>query len=372
MLADSEFRHELESDIEPFRALLLGLFFISVGAGIDFGLILREPVLILAIVTGLIAIKAAALFAVARLLNKPAPDAALIALALAQGGEFGFVLFNFAAAGRVIPQDIANLMIAATALSMAVTPLLMIAGARLASLLSKQDDRPEPERFETDTPHVLIAGFGRFGQIVHRLLVANGFRTSILEHNADQVELVRTFNQKANYGDASRTELLRIAGAEQAKLLVIAVDNQDKAIEIAENAKKHFPHLKILARAYDRRHAYELLRREVDELERETFEGGLRLGSKALKSLGFRAHQAERAAGLFRRHDERQFIEMFEHWSIDNFDAYRVATVARQSMIEEALRRDLIEHGQQAPDEGWDTGTLDAENARRSGGADHG
>jgi glutathione-regulated potassium-efflux system ancillary protein KefC/glutathione-regulated potassium-efflux system protein KefB len=372
VLADSEFRHELESDIEPFRALLLGLFFISVGAGIDFGLILREPVLILAIVTGLIAIKAAALFSVARMLKKPAPDAALIALALAQGGEFGFVLFNFAAAGRVIPQDIANLMIAATALSMAVTPLLMLAGSRLASLLSKPDERAEPSRFETDTPHVLIAGFGRFGQIVHRVLVANGFRTSILEHNADQVELVRTFNQKANYGDASRTELLRIAGAEQAKLLVIAVDNQDKAIEIAENAKKHFPHLKILARAYDRRHAYELLRREVDELERETFEGGLRLGAKALKSLGFRAHQAERAAGLFRRHDERQFLEMFEHWSIDNFDAYRVATVARQGMIEEALRRDLIEHGQQAPDEGWDTGTLDAENARRSGGADHG
>src|SRR5262249_30744173 len=162
----------------------------------------------------------------------------------------------------------------------------------------------------------------RFGQIVGRLVSINGFKTSILEHNADQVELVRTFNNKANYGDASRVDILRVAGAADAKLLVVAIDDQNKALEIVENARREFPHLKIIARAYDRRHVYELMKREVDDWERETFEGGLRLGAKALRALGFRAHQAERAAGLFRRHDERQLMEMFPHWSTGSIDAY--------------------------------------------------
>ncbi|HWA01016.1 MAG TPA: monovalent cation:proton antiporter-2 (CPA2) family protein [Caulobacterales bacterium] len=368
VLADSEYRHELESDIEPFRALLLGLFFISVGAGVDFGLILAQPLMIFTIVAALIAIKAAALFAVARLFGRSAPDAAMIALALAQGGEFAFVLFNFAAQGRVIPEGTAALLVAAVALSMALTPLLMIAAERAPRLFARAEERAAPERLEHETPDVLIAGYGRFGQIVSRLVSINGFAISILDHNADQVELVRGFGAKANYGDASRADMLRVAGADDAKLLVVAVDDQGKALEIVETARRHFPHLKILARAYDRRHAYEMIKREVDGWERETFEGGLRLGAKALRALGFRAHQAERAAGLFRRHDERQLAEMYEHWASDDRDAFRAATVARQGMIEDALKRDLAEHVHRAPDDAWDTESLDEENARLQGG----
>ncbi|HVY86046.1 MAG TPA: monovalent cation:proton antiporter-2 (CPA2) family protein [Caulobacterales bacterium] len=365
VLADSEYRHEIESDIEPFRALLLGLFFISVGAGVDFRLILAQPVLIFAIVAGLIVIKAAAIFGVARLFGRGPADAVRIALALAQGGEFAFVLFNFAAQGGVIPSETAALLVAAVAISMAVTPLLMIAAERLPGLLLRSEERATPERIELETPDVLIAGYGRFGQIVSRLVAINGFRTSILDYNADQVELVRGFGNKANYGDASRMDLLRVAGAEDAKVLVVAIDDQAKALEIVETARQHFPHLKILARAYDRRHVYELMNRAVDDWERETFEGGLRLGAKTLRALGFRAHQAERAAGLFRRHDERQLAEMYPHWSSDNTDAYRLATVARQAMIEDALKRDLAQHVHRTADDAWDTESLDAENARR-------
>jgi glutathione-regulated potassium-efflux system protein KefB len=364
VLADSEYRHELESDIEPFRAILLGLFFISVGAGIDFALIIAQPLMMLAIVAGLIATKAAALFVVARLMKRPSPDAAMIALALAQGGEFAFVLFNFAAANGVMTREIADTLMAAVALSMAATPLLMIGATRASELLGRIAPRAAPENYEPETPHAIIAGYGRFGQVVSRLLTVNGFRTSILEHNADQVELVRTFGARANYGDASREDLLRAAGAEDASVLVIAIDDADKTLELVETARKHFPHLKVLARAYDRRHVFELMKREVDVFERELFEGSLRLGAKALKALGFRAHQAERAAGLFRRHDERNLLAMAEHWSSDDFDRYRTATIARQGMIEEAMRRDMGQHGQNAPDEAWDTTSLDTEAAR--------
>ncbi|MGE3142065.1 MAG: monovalent cation:proton antiporter-2 (CPA2) family protein [Hyphomonadaceae bacterium] len=366
VLADSEFRHEIESDIEPFRALLLGLFFISVGAGVDLALVAHQPLRILAIVAGLIAIKAAVLFIVARLSGRARPDAALVVLALAQGGEFAFVLFSFATANGVMSAALAAPLTAAVALSMALSPLLLLAGARLANRLGAAPPRAAPEPFETQGAHVVVAGFGRFGQIAQRLLSANGFRVSILEYNADQVELVRSFGMKANYGDASRAELLRAAGVGEARALIIAVDDQDKAIEIAETARRLFPHLKILARAYDRRHVYELMNVGVDIIERETFEGGLRLGAAALRVLGFAAHRAERAAGLFRRHDIRQLLEMSEHWRKGDFDAYRSAVRARQEMIEDALQRDLGDQGLTVTDDAWSSESLDAEAERRA------
>jgi voltage-gated potassium channel Kch len=365
VLADSEYRHELESDIEPFRALLLGLFFISVGASLNIPLVLANPLLIAGLVAALVALKAIALYVTARMMKRPKADSVLIALALAQGGEFAFVLFAFAQSVNAIPPALAAPLIAAVAISMAITPLLLIAGERLSSLASAVSEREAPVHIPMERPDVLIAGFGRFGQIVHRLLGANGFRSSILDHNADQIDLVRSFGQKANYGDASRVDLMRAAGAADAKLLVVAVDDQEKTLEIVEHARKHFPHLKILARAYDRRHVYELMARNVDGFERETFEGALRLGAQALRALGRHAHQAERAAGLFRRHDERQLHEMAQHWGED-FDAYRAAVNARRDMLEEALRRDLSAYGSSIPDDAWSTESLDAENRGRA------
>ena len=368
VLADSEYRHELQSDIEPFRALLLGLFFISVGAGIDIPLIVARPLLILALVAGLVVVNAATLYVLARAFGRPRPDAIMIALALAQGGEFAFVLFAFAQTGGVVPGSVAGPLVAAVALSMALTPLLFVLGSHAASALADSVTREAPADLPLDDrPHAVIAGFGRFGQIVHRVLRANGYSTSILEHSADQVESVRSFGNKANYGDASRVDLLRAAGAEDAKLLVVAVDNQAKALEIVEVAQKHFSHLKILARAFDRSHAYELMKRNIDAIERETFEGALRLGSVALRALGWGAHRAERAAGLFRRHDERNMRSMFEIWGEgDDSAEYRSAVSARRAMVDEMLRRDLVTHQVSAPDEAWDTQSLDAEVERRT------
>ncbi len=365
VLADSEYRHEIETDIEPFRGLLLGIFFISVGATIDFALIAAAPLLIAAIVLGLIVIKSAVLFGLARAFKRPAADSALIALALAQGGEFAFVLFTFAQTENVLSQALIDPLTAAVAISMALTPLLLLAAERLSTKLDAPEERAAPADLDIDAPDVIVAGFGRFGQIVHRVLSANGFKTSILEHNADQVELVRGFGNRANYGDASRVDLLRAAGAETARALVIAVDDKEKALEIAATVRKAFPHLKIFSRAYDRGHYYALLNLGVDEAERETFEGGIKLGVKALKALGFRAHQAERAGRIFRRHDERGLAMMRQMWDELDDDAYRSAANERQALIEESLRRDLNQHGVSgAADDAWGADEQEAERRR--------
>jgi monovalent cation:proton antiporter-2 (CPA2) family protein len=367
VLADSEFRHEIEADIEPFRALLLGLFFISVGAALNFDAVLAAPALVAGLVAGLIAIKALVLFLVAVAARRGKPDAALMALALAPGGEFAFVLFSFAASTGVIAPDLAATFSAAAAFSMAATPLLLVLGERLSTKLAGPEaERALPAHIPSQHPQVIIAGFGRFGQIAHRLVLANGFNTSILEHNAEQVETMRTFGNKANYGDAAREDLLRAAGAESARVLVVAVDDQDKAIQIVETARRAFPHLKVLARAYDRRHVYELMKAGADGIERETFEAALRLGAATLRTLGYGTHRAERAAGLFRRYDELGLAAMFENWSAGDFDAYRSAINERRDMVEEMLRRDMTGHGVLGGDTAWDTQSLDEAAKKRA------
>ncbi len=358
VLADSEFRHELESDIEPFRGLLLGLFFITVGASVDFALLAREPVLVAGAVAGLLAVKTAIMVGLGRAFGLKPPDAILAGLAVSQGGEFAFVLLGMAAGLGVTDRASADLLIAVVALSMAATPLMFLLGRRFAGAAAAPPESRE-EEIETDRPHALIAGFGRFGQIVGRLLTVSGFRTSVLEHSAAQIDLLRSFGNRVNYGDASRVELMRAAGAGEAQILVIAVDDQAKAIEIAERAREHFPHLRILARAYDRRHAFELLRLDVDVIERETFEGGVRMGVEALKQLGFRAHQAERAGRLFRRHDLRLFREMAEFFGDDA--TFRAETRIRSALVNEVMRRDIAVPSAPGADTAWDTESLDAE-----------
>jgi glutathione-regulated potassium-efflux system ancillary protein KefC len=254
---------------------------------------------------------------------------------------------------------------------MAMTPLLFILAEWWARRIAPSQSQRDLGPIEDNKPEIIIAGYGRVGQVVARLLAANGYRTSVLDHSADQIDLVRSFGNKANFGDASRVDLLRAAGAEDAKMLIIAIDEQDKALEIVENAKKHFPHLIVLARAFDRRHAYELLRRKVDGLERETFEGAVRLGAMALHKLGMPAHAADRAGRLFRRHDERLFFDMAKHWG--DIDAYRAAMLGQRNMVEDLLRRDMTTFRTDELDDGWDTASLDREvaaidKARRDAG----
>jgi len=310
VLAESEFRRELETDIEPFRGLLLGLFFITVGAGLDLQLVRNNFLLIVGLVLGLMALKVVAMYGAARLFRTPHRTALSTGVALAQGGEFAFVLLGFVLGARVMSAELAHLLTAVVAVSMAATPLLSAAYDRL--VLSRTEDRDEPENvpFDEAAPDVIVAGFGRFGQIATRLLLANNFRVVLLDSSIEQIEVIRRFGWKVHYGDASRMDLLRTAGADKAKLLIVAIDDRDKASEMVEAAHELFPKLKMLARAWDRRHAYELLKTPNVEVERETFESALSLGRKALLNLGLSERRANRAADLFREQDDVFFRQL--------------------------------------------------------------
>jgi len=310
VLAESEFRRELETDIEPFRGLLLGLFFITVGAGLDLGLVRDHFLLIAGLVLGLMALKIVAMYGAARLFRTPHRTALTTGVALAQGGEFAFVLLGFVLGARVLSAELAHLLTAVVAVSMAATPLLSAGYDRL--VLSRTEDREEPDElpFDEGAPDVIVAGFGRFGQIATRLLLANNFKVVLLDSSIEQIEVIRRFGWTVHYGDASRMDLLRTAGADKAKLLIVAIDDRDKASEMVAAAHELFPNLKILARAWDRRHAYELLKTPNVSVERETFESALSLGRKALLKLGLSERRAGRAATLFREQDDKFFRQL--------------------------------------------------------------
>jgi monovalent cation:proton antiporter-2 (CPA2) family protein len=363
VLANSEYRHELESDIEPFKGLLLGLFFISVGASIDFALIGSRPGAVAALVGALAAVKFGILAVLGRGFKLGLDQNLLFSFALAQGGEFAFVLFSFASGHGVLGAELTGLLIAVVALSMALTPLLLLVNEKLVQPYAgtRETADREPDAVEEDNP-VLIAGFGRFGQIVGRLLVANGVGTTVLDHDSDQVDLLRKMGLKVFYGDASRHDLLAAAGAGQARLLVLALDGPEKNLELVATAKKHFPQLKILARAHGRGDAYELLDAGVDHIYRETLDTSLRAGIDALRLLGFRAYQAQRAAQTFRRHDEEAVWEM----AALRKDKKSYINAARQRIrdLEQLLLADLEDHGEHR-DAGWDAESLRREVGRK-------
>ena len=310
VLAESEFRRELETDIEPFRGLLLGLFFITVGAGLDLGLVRGHLLLVVGLVVALMTLKTLAMYTAARAFRIPHRTALTTGVALAQGGEFAFVLLGFVVAARVLDAELARLLTAVVAVSMAATPLATAAYDRL--IVNRLVDEVEPERlsFDEGDPDVIVAGFGRFGQIATRLMLANNFTVVLLDNSIEQIEIIRRFGWRVHYGDASRIDLLRTAGAEKAKLLLVAIDDREKASEMVEAAHQAFPKLKIFARAFDRRHAYELLKTPNVTVERETFESALNMGRKALLKLGLSERRATRAAAIFREQDDRFFKEL--------------------------------------------------------------
>jgi monovalent cation:proton antiporter-2 (CPA2) family protein len=320
VLANSEYRHELEADIEPFKGLLLGLFFITVGAGVDFGLLRSQPGLIAGLVAALLAVKFAVLFTLSRVFKLATPAGLLFAFALAQGGEFAFVLLTFVVDHAVLTAAQAAPLTATVALTMALTPLLFVINEKLVQprfARAAAPARAADTIDDADHP-VIIAGFGRFGHVVGRFLRANGVGTTVLDLDAEQVEIVRRLGIKVFYGDATRLDLLHAAGAARAKLMVIAIDNESKAIELVDTARKHFPDLKIFARASGRVHAYEFQKRGVLTFYRETLGSSLDLGVDVLRSLGFRAHQAHRAAQLFKEHDERSVRDLAQFWEDDD------------------------------------------------------
>jgi glutathione-regulated potassium-efflux system ancillary protein KefC/glutathione-regulated potassium-efflux system protein KefB len=339
VLAESEFRRELETDIEPFRGLLLGLFFITVGAALDLGIAAARPLLLLGLVLGLIAVKALVMYGVALAFRTPRRTAATTAMALAQGGEFAFVLLTFALSARILDADLAKLLNAVVALSMAATPIVTAVYDRL--VLSRAAPKPEPEHlpFDEQDPDAIVAGFGRFGQIATRLLIANGFNVTLLDSSIDQIDTIRRFGWRVHYGDASRLDLLRTAGAEKAKLLIVAIDDADKAKEIVEASKEAFPNLVVLARAFDRRHAYELLQAGADEVERETYESALNFGRRALVRLGLGERRALKAAVIFREHDDALFKRLQP--IANDGERYIMATRASRETFEKLIQAEM-------------------------------
>jgi monovalent cation:proton antiporter-2 (CPA2) family protein len=341
VLADSEYRHQLEADLEPFKGLLLGLFFITVGAGIDFSLMAAQPGLIALLVASLIFIKFTVLLGLGMAFRFDWSASLLFAFALAQGGEFCFVLLALTEQQGVLTQTMTKPLVSAVALSMATTPLLLLINERFVQpCFAKQKvERPTDEIDEHDNPAIL-AGFGRFGHIVGRLLRANGFGVTVLDNDPDQVELLGRFGMKSFYGDATRLDLLRAAGAERATLFICAIDNDEKAVQLCRLVQQEFPDLKIVARATSRQHAYELMKLGLSHVYRDTFGSALDLSEAALKCLGLPPDQAHRAAKIFRKYDEEGMRELLPH--VDDEQTY--ISIARQHIenLENILRDDKL------------------------------
>jgi len=339
VLANSEYRHELESDLEPFKGLLLGVFFLGVGAGIDFGYILEHPLLVLGGALGLILIKGVILQCLSVFSGLTGRQSLVFSASIAAGGEFAFVLISLSLASGVFPPDTGRALVAMVALSMAATPLLiLLSQSILRRGLSGQEER-EPD-VEDDGNPVIICGFGRYGHAVGRLLRISGYGCTVLDNDSDQVELLRQLGIPVYYGDANRPDILALAGASRAKVLVIAIKDEAAASTIISNARRHHPHLTIYLRTYSRAEAYSFLGQGEKHIYRETLDSSLRMGEDILKQLGMPAHDANRAAKAYFIRDEEMVRAMAEHRNAEDGEYLNVAREAVKS-LDELLRSDL-------------------------------
>ena len=344
LLAESEYRRELETDIEPFKGLLLGLFFIAVGMSIDVGVLLKSPGLMALVVLSFMAVKAVVIYGLARQLKLPFQDRPVFTLLLAQGGEFAFVVFQAASGAKVFPPETASLLIGAVAVSMLLSPLILVAIdkfllPRFADYgVAKPDEISEPQ-----SAPVVIAGFGRFGQIIGRLLIAQGYTCTVLDHDAEMIEAARSFGYRVFYGDASRLDLLRTAGAGVARVLVVAVDDKEQCLKIVDLAREHFPNLQLIARARDVTHWHELRERGVMHVQRELFEASLHSGASALKALGHPDEEVQASVNRFRAHNLALFEQMHPHFK----DRAKLIAVVKQgrAQLEEQLAQERAAAG---------------------------
>jgi monovalent cation:proton antiporter-2 (CPA2) family protein len=358
VLAESEYRHQLEADIEPFKGILLAIFFISVGAGIDFKRVAADPGWIAAGVLSLILIKFGVLWAIGRFARLARPDQLLFAFSLAQGGEFAFVLLGYTQRSGLLAEQPVQMLTAIVALSMGLAPLLINAYALLIlPRFAAATEEREPDAIDEKDNPVIVAGFGRFGQGVTRFLRSCGVECTVLDFDPEQVDIVRKFGFKAFYGDASRMDLLRSAGAERARLLIIAIDDKDKATEMVESVQKEFPHLKLLVRAYDRLHAYELIHRGVQDVHIETAGSAINLGSDALRALGFRANRAVQLAQSFRKRNEQSIRELAKLYHEEDEETYITHAKGWLSALEQTMRNDVAQTGSEnsSMDRAWES-----------------
>jgi len=342
VLANSEFRHELESNIEPFKGLLLGLFFITVGAGINFTILSDNALIIAAITLGLMSIKALVLYGLSRVFNISGSDRWLFALSLAQAGEFGFVLLSFAHQQHVLPAELVQLLSLPVALSMFLTPGLFILFEKVILPRFAESENEQQADEIDEQGSVIIAGSGRFGQIVNRLLVSNEISTTVLDYQASRIELMRSIKVKSYFGDATQPDLLHTAGIEHASLLVIAIDQPERAIDLVRHVKMTYPQVKILARAFDRGQGYELENAGADYVISETFHSALEMGKQALVDLGMHSFQAHQQGHVFLETEAKHKNDLYHAWMKSRDDEGHIIHVRELFMnLESALKEEM-------------------------------
>jgi monovalent cation:proton antiporter-2 (CPA2) family protein len=358
VLANSEYRHELESDVEPFKGLLLGLFFMAVGASIDFKLILSMPLVILGLVVALMALKSVILLVLGKIFKISIEQNLMFGLSLSQIGEFAFVLLSFTFQYNILPQSTVSIMTAVVALSMAFTPLIMMLYERVIQPRFNAADTAtrQPDEIHLQEKHpVIIAGFGRFGNIVGRYLRVNGIRATILDLDSDRVDTLQGLGLKVYYGDPSRQDLLEAAGAADAKLIIVAMDTVEQTLDVVKVVRKHFPHLQMLVKAENIPDTYELMDLGVLHIYRETLDTSLRMGADALNMLGVRAYHAHRTAGTFRKQEEKALKGLS---AIRNDKKLYVNTVKeRLEELEKLMANDKVNRWN-SPAQGWDESSM--------------
>jgi CPA2 family monovalent cation:H+ antiporter-2 len=345
VLANSEFKHELEADLEPFKGLLLGLFFITVGAGINFATLFGNPVLIAALTLGLMLVKGVILYGLARAAKMQGRDRWLFTLGLAQAGEFGFVLVAFGVSQAVFSDPVAEILLLIVALSMLLTPLSFILYERISARVAEAGEAaPEPDEID-DAADIIIAGIGRFGQSVNRMVRASGFKTVVLDSNLETIRLMRRFGFKSFYGDPSRPELLKAAGLETARVFVICVDGKETAVNLVRYAKRQRPDISVVARAHDLLHVYELYEAGADHIVREVFDSSLRAGRYVLEDMGLTDYEAHAMELAFYRHDRQNLRALAEVWKpgvpISENEEYMALTRQMTDNLESAILTQL-------------------------------
>ncbi|MEM9209058.1 MAG: cation:proton antiporter, partial [Pseudomonadota bacterium] len=333
VLANSEYRHELESNIDPFKGLLLGLFFITVGAAINFSLLFNNLAVIVGMTLGLMILKAGILYALAKLFRIEGPHSWLFTLALAQAGEFGFVLLSFTVANGVIPSAIADQLLLVVAISMLLTPLLFIAYDKLIAPRYAANQDSQPDTIDEQGP-IIIAGVGRFGGVINRVLLAAGYKTVVLDYHAEHLEALRAFGLKAFFGDATRPDLLHAAGIEEAQLLIIAIDDRERATELVHYVRANYPDLHIVVRATNRHHVYELWSAGARDIIREHFDSAVRAARSALEALGTHPYEAELQVRGYVESDKAAIRELA--------DLYDPAVPAHENPAYVARTREII------------------------------
>jgi len=333
LLAESEFRHELEIEIEPFKGLLMGLFFMAIGMSINFGLLIEQPALILSLVVILVLVKLSVLIFIARVFSFPLSQYSLFAILLSQGGEFAFVLFTLAGDMNIIPAAMIETLIVVVAISMTTTPLLLLIDTHFIKPKFTHFSQPAEDDDIHDQQHpVIITGFGRFGRVIGRLLHANGIPTTILDHVPDKIDDARLYGYKVYYGDATKPALLHSAGARSARLMIVCVNDPQMTLDIVDMANKHFPHLTILSRAFNMGHAFELLDRGVELFQREMLSSAMLLGEKALVEVGLAPYEAHQATKTFADHDRNLFHQLYQTDALE-----KKISISQQSRDELAL-----------------------------------